>query len=171
MNKKKAQLVHKGARVRVADPTLSGADRWLNAQTGVVAGVSVDEYDRGLIRKHELTRPDKEEDRTRHMLALGVQPGPVFLTYITTREIDELSGVAAASEPEYDFTAPDGVRHTFWVVDDADRVAGLTEAFGRVPRLYKVFLMEDHFVDAVPGFLRRRLKVLRRRADRRQVLS
>jgi uncharacterized protein (DUF1015 family) len=106
------------------------------AQTGVVAGVSVDEYDRGLIRKHELTRPDKEEDRTRHMLALGVQPGPVFLTYITTREIDELSGVAAASEPEYDFTAPDGVRHTFWVVDDADRVAGLTEAFGRVPRLY-----------------------------------
>ena len=70
------------------------------------------------------------------MLALGVQPGPVFMTYMATREIDELSGVAAASEPEYDFTAPDGVRHTFWVVDDADRVAGLTEAFGRVPRLY-----------------------------------
>jgi uncharacterized protein (DUF1015 family) len=106
------------------------------AQTGVVAGVSVDEYDAGLIRKHELTRPDKEEDRTRHMLALGVNPGPVFLTYRASREIDELSGVIAASEPEYDFTAPDGVRHTFWVVDDAERVAGLTGAFGRVPRLY-----------------------------------
>jgi len=106
------------------------------AQTGVVAGVSVDEYDGGLIRKHELTRPDKEEDRTRHMTALGVNPGPVFLTYTASREIDEMSGVIAASDPEYDFTAPDGVRHTFWVVEDAERMSGLIGAFGRVPHLY-----------------------------------
>jgi len=103
-------------------------------QTGVVGCVHVDDYERDLIRKHEKTRQDKEDDRTRHVLTLNANAEPVFLTYRGRPEIDELvAGIVSALSPLYDFTAPDGVRHTVWVVPDA---AALARAFGVVPHAY-----------------------------------
>ena len=104
------------------------------AQTGVVGCVHVDDYERDLIRKHEKTRQDKEDDRTRHVLTLDANAEPVFLTYRGHPEIDGLvAAIVAASPPLYDFTAPDGVRHTVWTVPDAEPLA---RAFGRVPHSY-----------------------------------
>ena len=86
-------------------------------QIGVAACYALDEYDRNVIKKHERTRRDKEDDRTRHMLALGAQTGPVFLTYRACAELDALVAEAIKAEPLIDFEAEDGVRHTLWRVD------------------------------------------------------
>jgi uncharacterized protein (DUF1015 family) len=102
-------------------------------QIGVAACCAVDEYDRDLIRKHERTRPDKEDDRTRHMLELRAQTGVVFLTYRADRRIDALAATVVASDPLYDFTAPDGIRHTLWRAPAHD---ALVRAFAEVPLLY-----------------------------------
>jgi uncharacterized protein (DUF1015 family) len=104
-------------------------------QVGVAACFSLDEYDRDIIKKHERTRRDKEDDRTRHMLALGAQTGPVFLTYRSRPDIHATVSRAAEQKPLFDFTASDGVSHTVWRVDASDREA-LVSAFGRVPFLY-----------------------------------
>src|SRR5580765_2299738 len=106
-----------------------------HVQTGLAACFSLDEYDRDIIKKHERTRRDKEDDRTRHMLALGAQTGPVFLTYRAADEIDRVAAKVTQSEPIIDFTAPDAVRHTLWPVGGADRDA-LVAAIRRVPALY-----------------------------------
>jgi uncharacterized protein (DUF1015 family) len=106
-----------------------------HVQTGLAACFSLDEYDRDIIKKHERTRRDKEDDRTRHMLALGAQTGPVFLTYRASDEVDRVAASAASGEPIINFTAPDGVRHTIWRVSGADRDA-LVAAFGRIQALY-----------------------------------
>ena len=102
-------------------------------QIGIVACCSVDEYDNSTIRKHERTRRDKEDDRTRHMLMLRAQTGPVFLTYRARDEIDEQVNAAIGAEPLYDLTAPDGVRHTIWRLNDTD---ALVKSFESVPLLY-----------------------------------
>jgi uncharacterized protein (DUF1015 family) len=103
-------------------------------QTGVVGCVHVDDYERDLIRKHEKTRQDKEDDRTRHVLTLNANAEPVFLTYRGRPEIDdEVAGIVGSSAPLYDFTAPDGVRHTVWTVPDPGALAG---AFAAVPHAY-----------------------------------
>jgi uncharacterized protein (DUF1015 family) len=104
-----------------------------HTQTGIAACVSVDEYDRDLIRKHEKTRPDKENDRTRHILSLRAQTGPVFLTYRADRRIDALVAGEISGSPLYDFTAEDGVRHTLW---RAPAPEPLVRAFREVPMLY-----------------------------------
>ena len=104
-----------------------------HTQTGVAAAFSVDEYDTDLIRKHERTRPDKENDRTRHILTLRAQTGPVFLTYRADRRIDALVEAEMKQEPLYDFEAPDGVRHTVW---RAGSVEQLARCFAEVPLLY-----------------------------------
>lgn len=104
-------------------------------QTGVAACCSLDEYDRGVIRKHERTRRDKEDDRTRHMLTLRAQTGPVFLTYRDREEIDAVVARARAEAPLFDFAAPDGVAHTVWRLGAADS-ALLAERFRAVPLLY-----------------------------------
>jgi uncharacterized protein (DUF1015 family) len=88
------------------------------AQTGVVGGVHVDDYEAGVIRKHETTRPDKEDDRTRHLLALEAHAEPVLLLYRGRPEIDRLVAAATAAAPLYDFATADGVAHTLWRVDD-----------------------------------------------------
>jgi uncharacterized protein (DUF1015 family) len=106
-----------------------------HVQTGLAACFSIDEYDRDIIKKHERTRRDKEDDRTRHMLALGAQTGPVFLTYRASDDVDRVAEKVTAGEPLINFTAPDGVRHTIWRVGGADRDA-LVAAFGRIPALY-----------------------------------
>ena len=104
-------------------------------QVGLVACASVAEYDAGRIRKHELTRADKEEDRTRHIDALAAHDEPVFLTYRTCAEVDGLVANVTASPPEVDFTTEDEVRHTLWVVP-VSTGARLVEAFARVDGLY-----------------------------------
>jgi uncharacterized protein (DUF1015 family) len=102
-------------------------------QFGIVACCSIDEYDNSTIRKHERTRRDKEDDRTRHMLMLNAQTGPVFLTYRRRAEIDEQVSAAVSATPLYDITAPDGVRHTIWRLSDTE---SLVKSFESVPLLY-----------------------------------
>lgn len=104
-------------------------------QLGLAACYSLDEYDRDIIKKHERTRPDKEDDRTRHMIALGAQTGPVFLTYRASADINDIAKRGVASAPLFDFTAPDGVAHTVWRVAGADARA-LVAAFAGVDALY-----------------------------------
>ena len=102
-------------------------------QVGIVAVCSIDEYDNSTIRKHERTRRDKEDDRTRHMIMLRAQTGPVFLTYRNRAEIDEQVSGAITGSPLYDLTAADGVRHTIWRLTDT---ASLVKNFESVPLLY-----------------------------------
>ena len=104
-------------------------------QTGLAACYSIEEYNRDLIRKHERTRPEKEDDRTRHIITLRAQTGPVFLTYRATDSVDELAGRVTATAPLFDFEAADAIRHTIWRVTGADMHA-LVRAFGGIPRLY-----------------------------------
>ncbi len=104
-------------------------------QTGLAACYSLDEYDRGVIKRHERTRPDKEDDRTRHMLALRAQTGIVFLTYRAVPELTALLRRAARDAPLFDLQAADGVRHTVWRLGPEEQ--GAAEAgFARVPALY-----------------------------------
>ncbi|MGH9968510.1 MAG: DUF1015 domain-containing protein, partial [Pyrinomonadaceae bacterium] len=102
-------------------------------QIGVVACCSVDEYDQDVIRKHERTRRDKEDDRTRHMLVLRAQTGPVFLTYRARRDIDTMGMETTMANAIYDFTADDGIQHTIWRVPDPVR---FVHAFRDVDYLY-----------------------------------
>ena len=107
-----------------------------HVQTGLVGAASVAAYDAGRIKKHEFTRPVKEDDRVRQIEALNAQTGPVFLVYRSDPAIDgELARVAGAP-PEVDVTARDGVRHEVWTIADAATVARLTAAFDRLPALY-----------------------------------
>jgi len=102
-------------------------------QVGVFGTFAIDEYDSGVIRRHELTRADKEDDRTRHVLALGAQTGPVYLTFRPEAAIKQALHKQTSATPLFDFTAPDGVRHTLWSVSDPER---WVELFQLVPRLY-----------------------------------
>jgi uncharacterized protein (DUF1015 family) len=96
------------------------------AQVGVVGGVRVDDYEAGVIRKHENTRPDKEDDRTRHLQALDAQAEPVLLMYRGRPEIDRLAAETMAAAPLHDFTTADGVAHTVWrIADPAPYVTAL----------------------------------------------
>lgn len=105
-------------------------------QVGLVACASVEEYEKGIIKKHELTRQEKEDDRLNHILYSNAQVGPVFLTYKAREAIDRLIRQVTAAEPEYDFVSDDGVRHTLWVVDDEGLIRKLQEEFGKVDALY-----------------------------------
>ena len=107
-----------------------------HVQTGLVTGASIDEYENDLIKKHEHTRPKKEDDRTRHVEALNANTGPVFLTYRANPKIDALVERLTDAEPTYDFTAPDGIQHVLWVVSDSADVEALVQAFAGVPELY-----------------------------------
>jgi len=105
-------------------------------QTGLVAVASVKDYDSNRIRKHEFTRPDKEDDRVRQIDALNAQTGPVFLTYRHQPQVDTIVKTVQKAAPEYDLTADDGVRHTLWVIRDRDQVDALTGLFDKMDCLY-----------------------------------
>jgi uncharacterized protein (DUF1015 family) len=107
-----------------------------HSQTGLVAAASCEDYLKGIIRKHELTRPEKEDDRVRHIEALDSQTGPVFLVYGANRAVDEFVARKTAEPPSIDFTATDGVRHTAWVIADAAGIRFIEAEFSRMPRLY-----------------------------------
>ena len=104
-------------------------------QSGIAACYSIDEYDRDLIKKHEKTRPDKEDDRTRHMIAIGAQTGPVFLTYRASKRVDEVVARIVTAPPLFDLTAADGVRHQIWQVPSNDNQA-VVDAFAAIDALY-----------------------------------
>ncbi len=108
-----------------------------HVQTGIVAGTSVDEYESGKIKRHELTRTDKERDRIRHIAAVGAQTGPVFLTYKSRPIIDRIvQKIVAATAPEYDFTADGGVVHTVWIVGEEHDIGAVQAEFAKVGALY-----------------------------------
>lgn len=105
-------------------------------QYGIVAGFSVEEYEKGLIKKHELTRTDKEMDRTRHIDIVGAHTGPVFLTFKARKSLDRIVASIVAETPEYDFTADDGIGHTAWVVRDGSLIDAIRNEFARIDALY-----------------------------------
>jgi len=109
--------------------------RGTHEQVGVAGCYSLDEYDRGIIKKHERTRRDKEDDRTRHMLALRAQTGPVFMVYRNQEAVARSIAHGTREEALLDVEAPDGVRHTIWRVGSGERDT-LVAAFACVPALY-----------------------------------
>jgi len=107
-----------------------------HSQDGIVCCVSVEEYEKGTIRKHELTRPDKEDDRTKHIIATNAHTGPIFLTYRETSAINAVLAGVQQENPEYDFIASDGVRHRLWVIENKELITKLKLEFEGIPRLY-----------------------------------
>ncbi|HVU27311.1 MAG TPA: DUF1015 family protein [Verrucomicrobiae bacterium] len=107
-----------------------------HSQVGLVATASCEEYLRGVIKKHELTRPDKEDDRVHHIETLNSQTGPVFLTYKAVGAMDEFVAKKTAEKPEIDFTAKDGVRHSSWKISDANEIKFVETQFAQIKFLY-----------------------------------
>ncbi|WP_288490072.1 DUF1015 domain-containing protein [uncultured Prevotella sp.] len=106
-------------------------------QYGLVVGAYVDDYMNGTIKKHELTRRDKEEDRMKHVRVNNANIEPVFFAYPDNKVLDDLVNRYAATEPEYDFVAPiDGFRHQLWIIDNDQDIKLVTEEFGKMPSLY-----------------------------------
>jgi uncharacterized protein (DUF1015 family) len=129
------RLVSTGTLVREPAPAvfLYRQEMDGHVQTGVAAVCHIDDYENNVIRKHEKTRRDKEDDRTRLIGTLGANTGPVFLTYRARAEIDALVAVRTALPPDVDFVAPDGIRHTLWRMRES---GPLEAAFARVPLAY-----------------------------------
>jgi uncharacterized protein (DUF1015 family) len=108
-----------------------------DSQRGIAAGVSAQEYEDGLIKKHEFTRREKEDDRAKHVEILQANAGPVLLTYRNTEKVSALiNNICDNTDPVYDFTADDGIGHKVWVVADEDDINGISEAFGEIPATY-----------------------------------
>lgn len=106
-------------------------------QFGLVACASVDDYMNGVIRKHELTRPDKEEDRKKHVRITNANMEPVFFTYPANDRIDSIvADVVKSNAPEYDFTSVDGIGHHFWVIKDQKTISEIVEIFKAIPYTY-----------------------------------
>ena len=125
-------------------------------QTGLVACFSIDEYQNNIIKKHELTRVEKEQDRINHFSACSANTEPVFLTYRGNSKISMLTEkIKAESDPVYDMTTPDGIGHTLWLVSDDKEIADLTAYFAEIPALY---IADGHHrsASAVKVGLRRR---------------
>ena len=105
-------------------------------QYGFVVAAWVDDYMEGRIKKHELTRRDKEEDRMKHVRVNNANVEPVFFAFPDNKGLQEIIDKVTAGTPEYDFVAPDGFGHTFWVIDDEDTIKKITEEFAAIPNLY-----------------------------------
>ena len=105
-------------------------------QYGIVVAANVADYMEGRIKKHELPRRDKEEDRMKHVRIQNANIEPVFFAFPDNKTIDRIIAEVTAAEPEYDFVAADGFGHTFWVVDDDATISAITEAFDKIPELY-----------------------------------
>jgi uncharacterized protein (DUF1015 family) len=133
-----AKMVKAGVLMRDATPLyyvyrLTWRDR---VQTGLAAVASIADYTTNRVRKHELTTPTKEDDRVRQIEAVNAQTGPVMIAYPDAPAIDAMLAEAAGDEPAVDVTAPDGVRHQMWVVDDEPTIGALTKAFNALPAIY-----------------------------------
>jgi uncharacterized protein (DUF1015 family) len=132
-----ADLTRRGVLVADAAPRLFVYAQKMGShrQVGLVACASVDEYDRDLVKKHEKTRADKEEDRVRHVDTLSAHDEPVFLTYRARADVDAVVAEVQRAAPEYDLVTADGVAHQLWVVPEA-AAARLEALFREVPALY-----------------------------------
>ncbi len=107
------------------------------SQTGLVCGSSVDDYENGLIKKHEFTRPEKEQDRIAHIKTTGAQTGNVFLAYRNVAELDAVIDKWKLRSPVYNFTADDHIQHTIWIVNDDDTIENISKLFKeKVPCTY-----------------------------------
>ena len=119
-----------------------------HAQVGLVAAASCEEYLANIIKKHELTRVDKEDDRVRHIEALNSQTGPVFLTYRASENFDAFVTKKISETPAVDFTGADGVRHTSWTISNAEEIKFVEEQFAQIPALY---IADGHHRSAAAG--------------------
>ena len=125
------------------------------AQTGLVALTSVDEYDQGIIKKHEHTRPEKVSDRADHIQILEAQVGPVFSIFKHNDELTSLFARLVSGEKSLDFVAEDGIRHELWVIADQSAVEGLVAAFGRLGVIY---IADGHHRSQAASEVARRLR-------------
>lgn len=132
-----------------------------HTQIGIVGCASVDGYDRGLIKKHELTRADKEDDRTKHIEVLGANDEPVFLTYRADETIDEIVAHVSKYDPEYDFITEDGVQHTLWLVRGESN-GRLQKALDEVPFFY---IADGHHRSAAASRVQKSLRKKRTRGE------
>jgi uncharacterized protein (DUF1015 family) len=133
-----SRLIAQGALRQDAQPCFYLYRQIMGAhsQTGFVAVAGCQDYLNSDIKKHEFTRPDKENDRVRHIEALNAQTGPAFLVYRAVAELSELTQRKVKETPEADFTASDGVRHTAWTLAGKEEIRSVEEAFARIPSLY-----------------------------------
>ena len=133
-----------------------------HVQTGIVCVCAVDEFESGVIKRHELTREDKERDRIEHIEALGCQTGPIFLTYRDQPVLDMIVGAATTSTPLYDFADESGVRQTVWEVVRHDAVDALRAMLGTIPCAY---IADGHHRAASAVKVARRMREEARAAD------
>jgi uncharacterized protein (DUF1015 family) len=126
-----------------------------HSQVGLVAAVSAADYENGLIKKHEFTRPEKEVDRVRHIMSQRAQCGPVFLTYPDIPELNGLQERICENEPEADFIADDGIRHTLWTVADVSVMENIRGIFSDVGQLY---VADGHHRSAAGTIVARRMR-------------
>lgn len=154
------RMLAAGVLVRDAEPRyyVYGVVMGDHRQAGLVAGASVAAYEAGRIRRHELTQPDKEDDRVRQIEALNAQTGPVLLAYPTAPELDSILAAAMAAAPDADATAEDGVRHTLWSIRSPVVIERLTGLFDVLPALY---IADGHHRSAAAA----RVAAARRRAN------
>lgn len=126
-----AQMIQDGILVQDATPCMYVYRQIMNghSQVGLVANSSIDDYFNDIIKKHEYTRPEKENDRIQHMATLECHPEPVFLTYPDVPQLDQILKDAVQSSPVYDFTADDGIQHTFWVINDSSVISQIEKLF------------------------------------------
>ncbi|MBR6167154.1 MAG: DUF1015 domain-containing protein [Paludibacteraceae bacterium] len=126
-------------------------------QYGLVVGAWVDDYLEGRIKKHELTRRDKEEDRMKHVRVLNANMEPVFFAYPHRDDLDAIVAEVTKNEPEYDFVAaPEGFRHTFWVINDPQTIDRITDIFAEIPAMY---IADGHHRSAAAAGVGRELKM------------
>ena len=133
------QMIADGVFVQDETPCLYIYRQVMNGRTqiGIVGCTSIDDYMNNVIKKHELTRADKEQDRINHVDYCDANTGPIFLTYRAKRSIDKLvEGVMKAKAPVYDFTSEDGITHTVWIIDDAATIDAICSEFAGVENLY-----------------------------------
>jgi len=132
------KLIHDGALKQDSQPCfyLYRQIMGQHSQIGLVAAASCEDYLRGVIKKHELTRVDKEEDRVRHIEALNAQTGPVFLAHHRSDVLDKFTAKKIAGKPDVDFSGADGVRHTSWTIFDADEIKLIERTFTGIQQLY-----------------------------------
>lgn len=119
-------------------------------QYGIVVAANVDDYMEGRIKKHELTRRDKEEDRMKHVRVNDANVEPVFFAFPDNEKLEKIIADVTVGEPEYDFTAPDGFGHHFWVIDNTDTIREITEEFEKIPYLY---IADGHHRTAAAAFV------------------
>lgn len=131
-------MIADGIYIQDSEPVLYVYRLTMNgrSQTGLVGCSAIDEYIEGKIKKHELTRADKEEDRIRHVDTCNANTGPIFLTYRGKTEIDKIIAEVTSTPAEYDFTSEDGVSHTVWVISDKAVIDSLVKLFAGVDSLY-----------------------------------